>query len=280
MVRKEIFSKQIQEKQKLLLIGGFDSLGVPYTRDNFDNKSFLDFFDDYLKEKGWTADKVSLFAMGKYNTCDYIAELIGHNYSLSRLRANQIESIDLCRRVGFWQFWQLAAKTAQLYPAWDENDQRCFIDLIRAKKIIFIYSCGSNDLLKEAQVHLGELMNGKKLAEKVREVRPKIDLVMGKIRENLCQLKALNPQMLIFVLGLYTPAPIKSVRVTIQPAIDDFNYNLAKLCKEIDGVYFVDNQNLEPKDMAKMDWHPSREGQKVLGDNIIRAWEKSTKFGV
>ena len=101
---------------KIYLIGGVDSFGVPYTRDNKEHISYFDILANYLKEKNIETIKIDMFSMSTpYNDTDYIKELLKKDITIDTIHKNQIESIDICRKSGFFQFIKLPKSTKRFY---------------------------------------------------------------------------------------------------------------------------------------------------------------------
>lgn len=255
--------------KKIYLIGGVDSFGVPYTRDNKNNVNHLNEVYNFLIEQGIETTMIDMYSMHKYNDTDYINDLLVQNINLYKIKENQIESIDLCRKSGLFQFIQLPEKTKQLYQLNDADKSQILADIIKDNEIIFIYSCGINDFLKNMDTNLEKLLNPKNMKEAFKYLEKTIPLIINKIDKNIQKLIEMNKDIEIYVMGIYTPTRVKYIRNYVKQPIRLYNIALKALCEKYKKVQFIDNSNLDKTNMAHVDWHPNYTGQKIMGENII-----------
>lgn len=273
---------------KVYLIGGVDSFGVPYTRDNKNHISFFDILDKYLNEKGIETTKIDMFSMSTpYNDTDYINELLENDITLEAIHNNQVSSIDICRKSGFFQHIKLPKTTKQLYNNLNEQEKNTSLkEIIKNNKVIFIYSCGANDFLKSMSTDLAKLLNPKKLKEVTSpdNIAEKIALIINKIKNNINMLIALNPNIEIYIIGIPIPTRVKYIRKTLIEPLKQYNIALKKLCTDYNQIYYVDNYGLDnndkltKKDMAHVDWHPNKMGQEKLGNNLCQTVLTNSKL--
>lgn len=207
-------------KSKVLLIGGIDSIGVPYTRDNKDRINHLKVVKNFLIEKFDEIQLIDMYCMNKYNTTSYIHELLTENYSLSTIRRNQKQSIDLCRKSGIFQFIQLPKSMKEYYEESKEYDEIIISEEIKENNTIFIYTCGANDFLTRMGTNLGELIFHKKMDEALIGIDTIVNEVVDKIRGNVEELKKLNNNIEIYVLGIYIPTKYSYIRDKVTPPIE------------------------------------------------------------
>ena len=267
--------------EKITLIGGLDSFGVPYTRDNKEHKSHLTYVYEYYKQKGYDVEVIDMYAMSDpYNDTDYLNNLLsGNKITINKIHQNQQESISLCRKKGPFQYIQLPKRTTKLYSNLNINiKEKTLKEIIKSNnKIIFIYSCGINDFLKMIGKDLGKLLNPKTLDEVTKDINIKLDKVITKIKTNFDKLLELNPSIQIYVLGIPVTTRVNYIRKRITNPIKIYNSKLLELCNEYFQIHYVDNSKLTKKHMAHIDWHPNKYGQEEIGKNIINEMRKLSK---
>lgn len=264
--------------KKIYLIGGVDSFGVPYTRDNKNNINHLKEVFNFLVTQGIETTIIDMYSMNKYNDTDYINNLLTHNINLYKIKENQIESIDLCRKSGIFQFVQLPSKTKQLYKLNDDDKKQTLADIIKDNEIIFVYSCGVNDFLKSMNTNLAKLLKPKNLKAVLKNLEKNIALIINKIEKNIQKLIEINKNIEIYVMGVYTPTRVKYIRNYVKRPISLYNTSLQALCEKYENVHFIDNSNLGKTNMAHVDWHPNYTGQKLMAENIIFKIKHNSKI--
>lgn len=262
----------------IYLIGGVDSFGVPYTRDNKNNINHLSEVFKFLVEQGIEPIMIDMYSMHKYNDTDYINYLLDKDINLYQIKENQIESIDLCRNSGIFQFIQLPKKAKQLYKLNSEDKKQVLIDIIKDNEIIFIYSCGINDFLKNMDTDLAKLLNPKNMEEAFKDLEKTILLIINKIEKNIKKLIEINKGIEIYVMGIYIPTRVKYIRNSVRQPINLYNIALQALCEKYENVHFIDNSNLDKINMAHIDWHPNYTGQKLMGENIISKIKQKSRI--
>lgn len=263
--------------KKVNLIGGVDSFGVAYTRDNKEHIGHLDIVKEYLENYFDFVEMVDMYSMNTYNNTAYINELLNCNLDFYTIKSNQRDSIDLCRKSGLFQFIQLPKKTKDLYILDDEDKKRKIGDFIGYDNTIFVYSCGVNDFLGMMDTDLGKMLSPKNMRKVFEGIDITVDRVVELIRGNFEKLLAINSELEIYVLGVYIPTKYSYIRKMVTLPIEKFNAALCKLCSQYDTVHFVDNSNLTINEMASVDWHPNRHGQQMIGENIVSIIESKSK---
>jgi len=265
------------ELNKIYLMGGVDSFGVPYTRDNKLNLNHLNIVEEYLKQYYEDVILIDMYSMHKYNTTSYIDEMLENNLDLYQIVQNQKESISLCRKSGIFQFFKLPQKTENLYIPLEKNKSIGIRDIIINNNTLFVYSCGINDFLQMMDTNLQKLLSPKNMEESLKDLEDTISKIMLKMKKNFELLIDLNPQIEIYVLGVYIPTRVRYIRSMVKDAITLFNSCTKELCDNFSNVHFIDNSNLTIHEMAHVDWHPNYYGQEMMGKNIIEILEKENK---
>jgi len=263
---------------KINLIGGVDSFGVAYTRDNKEHVGHLDVVKAYLEEHGNSVVMLDAYSMNTYNNTSYIEKMLRDDLDFYTIRSNQRQGIDLCRRNGIFQFIQLPRKTRDLYPEELTDKEKHICEFLREKNTIFVYSCGINDFLGLMSTDLGKLIFPKNMDKALVDIETSIAKVIDLVKANFDLLFEINPNMEIYVLGIYTPTKYSYIRNVVSGPIGLFNMALADLCSGYDNVTFVDNSNLTVAEMAPVDWHPNLAGQKMIGTNIIACLKRDSKI--
>ncbi len=262
----------------IYLIGGVDSFGVPYTKDNKDNENHLRVVYNFLRDCGIEPILIDMYSMHKYNDTDYVNGLLNENIDLYKIKENQIESIDLCRKSGIFQFIQLPAKTKRIYQLNEEDKNQILSNIIRDNRVLFIYSCGVNDFLKEMNTNLAKMLNPKNMEMAFNNLTETIALIIKKIDKNIRTLIELNHDIEIYVMGIYIPTRVRYIRNSVTKPIEIYNIALKELCEKYDNVHFIDNSNLGRVHMAHVDWHPNYRGQRLMGKNIQFVIEQESKI--
>lgn len=265
-------------KKDTYLIGGIDSFGVPYTRDNKNNINHLKVVFDFFKENIDNLKMIDMYSMSTYNDTDYLSSILKDNTSLYEIKQNQRKSITLCRNSGIFQFIQLPDKTRELYHLNDNDKNEKIVDILSNNNIAFIYSCGVNDFLKNMDTNLAKMLNTKEMARSFENIDATIKLVIDKIENNIKALLKINPELELYIMSIYTPTRVKYIRKRVQYPIELYNEALKQLCSKYEQVYFIDNSNLTKDNMAHVDWHPNLSGQLLMGQNIITGMKNNSKI--
>jgi len=278
IISRKINGGVIMSKDKILLIGGIDSIGVPYTRDNKTRINHLKVVRDFLTTYFRDVEMIDMYCMNKYNTTEYIHELLSKGYNLNTIRKNQRESIDLCRKNGIFQFIQLPANMKEYYE--ENGDEKTIVirDEIKNNDTIFVYTCGANDFLARMETNLGKLIFPKYMDEALIGIEETIAEVVDKIKQNIEELRKLNNNIEIYILGIYIPTKFKYIRTKTTYPIEAFNEALKTACLEYENTYYIDNSNLTIDEMASVDWHPNQKGQQMIGENIVKEIKTYSKI--
>lgn len=264
--------------KKVNLIGGVDSFGVAYTRDNKEHIGHLDIVKDYLERYFDSVSMIDMYSMSTYNNTEYVNELLDKNLDFYTIKLNQRQSIDLCRKSGLFQFVQLPKKTKDLYIFNETDKEQRINDFISYDNTIFVYSCGVNDFLGMMDTDLAKMLSPKNMKKVFEGIDITICKVVELVRDNFERLLAINSELEIYVLGVYIPTKYSYIRKMVTSPIKKFNVALCELCSQYDTIHFVDNFNLTVNEMASVDWHPNRYGQRMIGQNIVSTIKSKSKI--
>jgi len=91
---------------KLFLIGGTDSIGVPYTKDNKTNSGFFEQIENFLSNH-FEVTTFNFFHMSTYNTNSFILECLKKNYSLAEIKVQQNQMLRKCKYSGVYPYLEL-----------------------------------------------------------------------------------------------------------------------------------------------------------------------------
>lgn len=263
---------------KIVLVGGTDSLGVPYKRENKNNIGFYELTKHSLEKKGYQVVDINFFSIGVYNTTDYIDRCIRDNYSLKQIKENQIDGVIQCRKHGIFEYTLLPKKFVKYYKI-NDNDKNIYIqDSIRNNKCIFLYSAGANDFFAKQKTNLAQMLNPNNLKKVLLESNDVFNECINNIKNNIEYLISLNKDIEIYIISIYIPTKFRYIRKISKEPIEKFNKLLKELSKEYSNVFFVDNSNLTSKEMPLNDWHVNVRGHELMFENINRTIEENSKI--
>ena len=252
--------------EKIFVIGGCDSIGVPYSRDNKDNIGFFELLIKRL-EKDYAVENFNFFSMAKYNTSDYIYNVLTENCSLKLLKQRQIESLKICKNSGIFPFLELPKKFLDHYKQIKSDDK--ILTKLSDEKTIFIYSSGINDFLKCNNLSLFKLLFPKGLKTVKNNLDRYIEKSLTKLERNLELLNKINPKMKVYIIGCFIPTNLQYIRKSLSLVIIDYNEKIKKLLNSYPNITFIDNSNLFPGDFNNIDFHPNKKGHLKIYQNLI-----------
>lgn len=262
----------------LYIIGGMDSLGVPYTKDNTEFKNHLIFVKNFIESLGNKPHIIDMYSMAKYNTPSILENYIAQNIRYSEIKDNQQEGIFLCRMQGIFQHIKLSKKVIEKYKKNDKDYDIRFTDTIRTNDCIFIYSNCINDFFERLNITLDKLITKKGIVETIGKLKELAPIVSLDIKDNIELLKSVNPNIEIYILGLYIPSRVNFIRKLLSSSVIEINLMLESICNNYDNVHFIDNMNIEKKDIDRIDFHFNLSGQKLVGNNIINCLKLKSKI--
>lgn len=271
------------------LFCGISSLGMPNTCDNKDNYGYFDYVKDYLKNMDFDVNGIN-FSSLDHNYTWNLEKVFKQNYYLSQIRNIQIQSINNLRNTNL--LFKLIVPKAYQEKLKKMDDQQRVGDVYKnSRKPIFLYSTGINDMFVFMKAGPVELLNKKTRRDIGSQLDSFIEQSITNIRSNLTLLISMNPTVHIYVLGVYNSTILKildfiyriqdiRIKDNLLPSNlllyiqEKFNTDLEALCDEFPNTKFIDLVSLNIP-CAKFDFHPSRRGNILIGDEIIKNIEEN-----
>ncbi len=257
-------------KRKLVLIGASDSIGVPYTRDNYDHEGFYEMIEDYLA-KDYDVISFNCFHMSTYNDNEYINYLLNNNVSLFDIKNSQNQMLKKCKYSGFYPFLELPKSFLNYYKINNKDKKMVVKDYIKNNETIFIYSAFVNDILKEKKLSLFKLLRPGRIRKELKNIN--IYNILIELEDNIGRLIDLNPNIKIFIVGLFVPTNIHYIRENLCEFILNVNKSLYDITKKYPNVIFVNNDNLTLKDFNNIDFHPNKSGHEKIYQNFMSVFD-------
>lgn len=262
----------------LYIIGGMDSLGVPYTKDNTEFKNHLIFVKDFIESLGNKPNIIDMYSMAKYNTPSILENYIAQNIRYSEIKDNQQEGIFLCRMQGIFQYIKLNKRIVKKYETAQKDEGIRLTDTIKNNDCIFIYSNCINDFFERLNITLDKLITKKGIKETIGKLKELAPIVSLDIKKNIDILRLINPNIEIYILGLYIPSRVNFIRKLLSSSVIEVNLMLESICNSYDNVHFIDNMNIEKKNIDRIDFHFNLSGQELVGNNIINCLKLKSKI--
>ena len=256
-------------KKDLLLIGAADSIGVPYTKDNHNHVGFFEMIEEKLSKK-YNIITINCFHMSTNNDNQYIKSLISNDISLFDIKNTQNKMLEKCKYSGVYPFFELPKNFLSYYKP-KENDKQIIVkEYIKNNDTIFIYSAFVNDLLKSQKLSLFKLLRPGKIKKELKKI--KIDNTLNNLEKNINNLITINPNIKIFIIGLFVPTKISYIRKNLKNFISVVNESIYKITKKYNNVIFVNNDNLSKRDFNNIDFHPNQKGHEKIYYNFINKY--------
>lgn len=256
-------------KKDLLLIGAADPIGVPYTKDNYHHVGFFEMIEEELSKK-YNIVTINCFHMSTNNDNRYIESLISNDISLFDIKNSQNKMLEKCKYSGIYPFLELPKSFLSYYRPLEHDRQIIVKEYIKNHDTIFIYSAFVNDLLKSQKLSLFKLLRPGKIKKELKKVR--IEDALSNLEKNINDLIAINPNIKIFIIGLFTPTKILYIRKNLKNFISTTNESIYRRTRKYKNVIFIDNNNLSTKDCNNIDFHPNQNGHKKTYYNFINKY--------
>lgn len=272
---------------KIDVFCGINSIGMPNTTDNKDNYGYLDYVKNYLIQKGYEVNAYNFSSLDHNYTWDF-EKVFKNNYSMDKIRNIQIASIDNLRKVNPL-FKLVVPKKYQEKLKQMENNEKIADVYKDSSKPIFLYSGGLNDILIYMRGGPVELLNKNIRDNMANNFYSFFDKAINNVRNNFILLKELNPNVDIYALTVSDSNIFKLIdkiinlqeintKNNILPKnilnylLTEFNKKLIDLSSEFDNVHIIDLYS-EMIPCANLDFHPSREGNIIIGEKIVKQLE-------
>lgn len=259
-------------KKNLVLIGASDSIGVPYTKDNYDHKGFFEMIEKELLKK-YNVISINCFHMSTNNDNRYIDSLISNDISLLDIKNSQNQMLKKCKYSGIYPYLELPKHFLNHYKTNDADEKIIVKNYIKNNDTIFIYSAFVNDLLKSKNLSLFKLLRPGKIEKELRKVN--IDSVLHDLEKNIEKLITTNPNIKIFIIGLFIPTKISYIRKSLKEFIFNVNNSFKKISEKNDNVILINNDNLSAEDFNNIDFHPNKNGHTKIYHNFIEEYKKN-----
>ncbi len=257
-------------KKDLLLIGAADSIGVPYTKDNHHHVGFFEMIEEKLA-KEYNITTINCFHMSTNNDNHYIESLISNAISLFDIKSSQNKMLKQCKYSGIYPYLELPKSFLNHYKSKESDKQIIVKEYIKNHDTIFIYSAFVNDLLKSQKLSLFKLLRPGKIKKELKKI--KINKTLNNLEKNINNLITINPNIKIFIIGLFVPTKISYIRKNLQEFISCVNESIYKITKEYKNVVFVHNDNLSKSDFNNIDFHPNKKGHEKMYYNFIKKYD-------
>lgn len=257
-------------QKRLFLIGAADSIGVPYTRDNASHYGFFEMVENYLKNN-YDIITANCFHMSDYNDNKYISQLIHQNISLAKIKRTQNDMLKKCKYSGIYPYIELPKSFLGHYKITKSDKDIIVKECIEKYKTIFIYSAFTNDLLKAYDLSLFKLLRPRKIKTSLKTAD--VSFVYQNLKNNLSSLIRLNPNIEIYLIGLFIPSKINYIRNGLSSFIEETNRSFLNIAKTYPNVHFVNNSNLAPEDFNNIDFHPNHKGHIKIYQNFMKVYK-------
>lgn len=275
--------------KEVFMVGALDSLGVPYTLDNTEMKSYIELVADALSQHGIHLTYFNMSSLGRNKTWE-LQRILKHDYSIGEYnRWNQYASLYVIsgqREEESWPFPTNPNFVEEFYKDIPHSDIRITTQLQTIENPIFLYSCGGMNIRQYLKVNSEMDFEDVKVCfkEVVFRAFHHIRQTKQDIRNVIEDILSLNPNMEIYVLGVYAMLDEQIFRDLAFPFVFWYNAELKKIISSYENVHYIDI--VKVKDMvAKKDMHPTLEGQKYIAKQLIKkmddvCFKKNNSFKV
>lgn len=264
----------VVEKYKnssVYMVSGLDSLGVPYTLDNTHSKAFIDIIADQFKQNGISIEYVNLCSLAKNKTWELInilkSDFTKEEYYKRNQKYAQLVISRGSEKNGRFNHPVNPNFVDQYYSNISNPNIKITSKLVSSPNPIFIYTCGGMNFDYYSKMPTCDIRQI--LPQLVLHLNQNIEKTMNDIDNCINYITELNPNMEVYVLGVYPMLENKLLRLVAQPLYAIYNNKLQEICKKHTNVYYVDIFNTK-KFIAPHDNHPTFEGQEYMAKQIIK----------
>lgn len=269
--------KRDLKNKEVFMVGALDSMGVPYTADNIELKSFVELTAEALEKQEINITYVNLCSLGRNKTWE-LEKIIERDYTVSEyIKQNQLASdfvISRKRQDEDWTFPTNPNFVTKYYQIPEYSNLHITAALRETTTPIFLYSCGGMNIRSYFKIKTE--MTPQVILDIAKEVlfnaRKHIIQTKKDIDDCLTLISNLNPNMEIYVLGVYAMLDNQTLRNLVTPFVEWYNSELQKVLKKHPNAHYVDIRNV--KDLvAVKDMHPTLEGQKYISGQILKTMD-------
>lgn len=269
------------KNQDIFLVGALDSLGVPYTIDNNKMKSFVELTADLLRRKGLNIIDCNLCSLGRNKTWE-LEKVLQRNYTIGTYqKLNKLASqyvISGKREREDWPFPTNPNFIDRYYANPDNASLFITSELQKNKNVIFLYSCGGMNIRDALKIK--STMNFQDCKTVAHEVMfhacHHIQQTKLEVEHCIRYIKGLNPNMEIYVLGVYAMLDNATLRDLVFPFVEWYNHDLKQIVAKFDHVHYVDIRKVKNM-VAPNDMHPTLEGQEYISKQIVKTMNEVCK---
>lgn len=259
-------------KKNIVLIGAADSIGVPYSKDNYDNKGFFEMIEQHLSSN-YNVVTINCFHMSTNNDNRYINHIISNKTSLLDIKKSQNMMLKKCKYSGIYPYLEMPKSFLNHYKINVEDENIIVNECIKNNDTIFIYSAFVNDLLKSRKLSLFKLLKPGRIKKELKEIN--VDFVFGDLERNIKKLIDINNSIKIYIVGWFIPTKIKYIRKNLTEFIFNVNDSLRNISKKYSSnTIFINNDNLSTDDFNNIDFHPNKKGHEKIYRNFIDVYER------
>ena len=255
------------EKKEVYLVSALDSLGVPYTMDNQDSKSFIDLLADTYIEKGYDVSYVNLCSLGRNKTWELI-DILEKDYSKGEYykKNKRYAQIVIDRKTRF-KHPVNPGFLDRYYDNVPDPEIKITTKLKESENPIFIYTCGGMNFdyySKMPSCDIREI-----LPQMLFHLKENLNKTMSDIKNCVKYISDLNENIVVYVLGVYPMIENKWLRKLSEPLYTYYNKQVKIMCDKFENVYYVDIFDTKNY-IAPQDEHPTFEGQQYMTKQIIK----------
>lgn len=264
------------KNSEIFMVGALDSLGVPYTIDNIEMKSFVELVVDEMKRNGININYVNLCSLGRNKTWE-LEKILESDYTIEKyVKFNKAASefvIQGKRTDESWNFPTNPKFTENYYSNIVNGEYKITTELRKVQKPIFLYSCGGMNIRSYLNITTDNPDIGKIAKEVIFRCVKHIRQTEKDVESCINKILSLNPSMEIYVLGVYAMLDNQVARDLVFPLVNLYNSRLNKIISKYEQVHYIDIVNVKNM-VAPNDMHPTFEGQKYIAKQIIKCMDR------
>lgn len=252
------------------MVAGLDSLGVPYTIDNTQSKSFVDLVVQEFRVNGINIEYVNLCSLARNKTWE-LKEILekdytkGQYYKINRKHSKLV--VDSAGNNIRFNHPVNPNFITNYYDNVQNPDIKITTELKQSQNPIFLYTCGGMNFDYYTKMPSCD----------VRQIAPELILHLNKnLKQTISDVEdcinfvtSLNEKMEVYVLGVYSMIEYSFLRFIAQPFYAIYNKKIKEICDKFPNVHYVDIFGTK-RFVAYHDNHPTFEGQKYITKQIIK----------